>query len=694
LPEGTLRPSFDRPIRHVPIEQLSPEQVRDWTRLQKDTWWLQRVYRGDMPQLTFRAALTGFLLGGILSATALYISGKTGITIGVGVTSVVLAFAIFRTLAQMRFARDLTILENNCTQSIATAAGYMVAPLTSGLAAYMLATGAIVPWWQMMIWNSIISVIGVLVAFPMKRRFINDEQLPFPEGRAAGVVLDALYSGQAAMGLVRARLLFVSAAIAGAYQFLMSEGWMRFLQFDLLRMHRWWGLERPWQLAERLDDYYYTLAARYELWTPRILGIDIRQLGLRFTIDAAMLGIGGLMGIRIATSVFLGAMVNFVVLAPLMIQRGDIAPYTAPDGTLVEISRGEIVNQWSLWWAISMMVVGSLVGLLARFDLIAGALAGVFRRRRSEPAADPLRHIELPLWLSVVGVPVLSIVGAHFTHVFFGVSWFLSLISLPLIFVLTIISTNSMALTSWTPTSALAKITQFSMGAIDRANPASNLVPATMTAEISANAANLLSDIKPGYMLGAKPRQQAIGHTIGILAGALASIPLFFLLFLPPAPDGTRSTETIVSDEFTMPAALQWKGVADLITGGFSRLPRSAVISMVVAALLAVVFEMLRIRSDGRFPLSAVSIGLGVVLPPEACFGMWVGALLFWYMGRREAAPVTTGVEGRRPGPEPAPRSTTAHAIWVDGSESVCSGLISGAALIGIGNAILIALAG
>jgi uncharacterized oligopeptide transporter (OPT) family protein len=233
-----------------------------------------------------------------------------------------------------------------------------------------------------------------------------------------------------------------------------------------------------------------------------------------------------------------------------------------------------------------------------------------------------------------------------------------------------------MALTSWTPTSALAKITQFSMGAIDRTNPASNLVPATMTAEISTNASNLLSDIKPGYMLGAKPRQQAIGHTIGIVAGAIASTPLFFLLFLPRAADGSRTTSTIVSDEFAMPAALQWKGVADLITNGFSHLPKSALISMAVAAVLALVFEVLRIKSDGKFPLSAVSIGLGVVLPPDACFGMWLGAMLFWYMGRRERTPGTRG-----------------HAIWVEGSESVCSGLISGAALIGIGNAILNALA-
>jgi uncharacterized oligopeptide transporter (OPT) family protein len=214
------------------------------------------------------------------------------------------------------------------------------------------------------------------------------------------------------------------------------------------------------------------------------------------------------------------------------------------------------------------------------------------------------------------------------------------------------------------------------MGAIDRVNPASNLLPATMTAEISANAANLLSDIKPGYMLGAKPRQQAWGHLIGILAGAAASTPLFYLLFLPPAADGTRSAATIVSDQFAMPAALQWKGVADLIANGISRLPTSAVISMGVAAIVAFTFEVLRIRSKGRFPLSAVSIGLGVVLPPESCLAMWVGAMMFWWMGRKAVA------------------GTRRHAVWVEGWESIAAGLISGAALVGIGNAILNVLVG
>ena len=667
------------------IQQLDDEQVRTWTRAQKDKWWFENVYRGDMPQLTIRSGLTGFLLGAMLAATNLYIGAKAGITAGVGLTSVILAFALYRGLersgffARLGIKREFTILENNCSQSIATAAGYMTSPMIASLAAYMLVTGVIPEWWHMILWLVVIAITGVLLAFPMKRRFINDDQLPFPEGRACGVVLDALYHGKGREGIFKAKLLGVTAAIAALYQMVVGDGWMKLIQFKILRLHTWAGLSEPWNFHERLDEYYYTLAARYQLWIPKILGTDVRQLGLRLTLDAAMLGIGGLMGIAIASSVMLGAFVNFFVLAPIMIELGDIAPRIAPDGSTVDISRAEIVNQWSLWWGVTIMVVGSLIGLLGRPELFKRAFQSIAGKKQtsSEPKdrVDVLRHIELPLWLSFIGVPIFAALGAWVSHTFFHVPWLLAFISFPLIFVLAVICTNAMALTSWTPTGALAKITQFSMGAIDRSNPASNLVPAGMTAEISANAANLLSDIKPGYMLGAKPRQQAIGHVIGIFAGALASVPLFYLLFLPPSSEGVRSVTTILSDQFAMPAAVQWKGVADLIAKGLHALPSSAIVSMMVAAFAALAIEVTRIITRGRFPLSAVSIGLGVVLPPEYSFTMWVGALIFWMKKRQNAEPGTPG-----------------HTFWVEGCEPICAGLITGAALVGIGNAIINAI--
>ena len=121
-----------------------------------------------------------------------------------------------------------------------------------------------------------------------------------------------------------------------------------------------------------------------------------------------------------------------------------------------------------------------------------------------------------------------------------------------------------------------------------------------------------------------------------------------------------------------MPAAMQWKGVSDLIAHGLKSLPASAVISMAIAAALAMIFEVARILTKGRFPLSSVSIGLGVVLPPESSFFMFLGALIFWIMGRRHP---TAGTPGNR--------------LWVDCMEPICAGLISGAALVGIADAIV-----
>jgi uncharacterized oligopeptide transporter (OPT) family protein len=653
---------------------LTDAQVRAWTRSEKDRWWRDHVYRGDMRQLTLRSALTGFVLGGVLAATSLYIGAKMGLSIGVGLTSVLVTFGMFRWLGRTRWGGGFTILENNCTQSITTSAGYVVTPLTSSLAAYMLVTGNIPEWWQLAAWMVVISIFGVLVAFPLKRRFINEDQLPFPEGRACGVVLDALYHGDAAAGLLRTRLLVRTTLAAAGFQALVSDGWMRCLQVRLLRMDRWTPLKEAWHLNERIDQYYYQWAASAQGWIPRILGTDIRQLGLRVTLEAALLGVGGLIGIRVATSCLVGALVNFVLLAPWMIQRGDIRPYTNAAGVAVPISRAEIVNQWSLWWGVSMMVAGSLVSLMARPELF----RGVWRLFRRGPRSagevegdDVLRGIELPLWMSYAGVPVVGFLGVWLGHAFFGVPWLPGLLSLPLILLLSVICTNSMALTAWTPTGALSKITQFSMGAVDRSNPASNLIPAGMTAEVASNAANLLSDIKPGYMLGAKPRQQAVGHVIGIVAGSLAATPLFFLLFLPRDASGARSASTLLNERFPMPAAVQWKGVADLIARGIGHLPASAVVAMATAAALAVLLEVLRVRTRGRFPLSAVAIGLGVVLPPDASLAMWAGAMLFWWKGR-----------GAKPG-------TRCHDVWVDGCEPICAGLISGAALVGIGNALI-----
>ena len=217
------------------IPTLNDEQVRAWTRKQKDTWWLENVFRGDMPQLTLRSALTGFVLGGLLTATNLYVGAKTGWTLGVGLTSVILAFSMFKVMTRLG-VKDMTILENNAMQSIATAAGYMTSPLVAGFTAYMWVENKPVPWLHMTAFLVVLSILGVLVAFPMKRRFINDEQQPFPEGRACGVVLDTLYSSQASVGLFKAKALAFAAAVAGGITLISGQASMTLVQERLFRL--------------------------------------------------------------------------------------------------------------------------------------------------------------------------------------------------------------------------------------------------------------------------------------------------------------------------------------------------------------------------------------------------------------------------------------------------------------------------
>jgi uncharacterized oligopeptide transporter (OPT) family protein len=112
--------------------------------------------------------------------------------------------------------------------------------------------------------------------------------------------------------------------------------------------------------------------------------------------------------------------------------------------------------------------------------------------------------------------------------------------------------------------------------------------------------------------------------------------------------------------------------VAELIARGLSSLPASAVVSIIGAAAFAAFIEIMTIVRKKPFPLSSVSIGLGVILPPDACFAMWIGAMIFWWQGRKHPKPGTKG-----------------NRLWVEGAEPICAGLISGAALMGIANAVV-----
>lgn len=614
------------------IEQLTEEQVRTMTIEEKDRWWLKNVFKGNMPQLTLRSAITGMLLGGVLSLTNLYIGSKTGWTLGVGITSVILAFAMFRALKFSFNVREFSILENNCMQSIATSAGYMTAPMTSSLAAYMWVTGSIIPMHHTIIWIIVLAILGVLFAFPLKRRFINDEQHPFPEGRAAGIVMDALHNSDAKEGVLKAQLLTIFSLASAAIEFLKQP--------DLLGKIGVGFLAIPHALEERVFHWLNL--------DPRLAGTPLHQLTVTIEPDHVMMATGGLMGIRSGASLIIGASLNYLILTPWMIDYGSIVAKTAGALTFKEIV------QWSLWPGVAMMTTASLFAFFSKPKIILTAFSGMFGRKKR--GDDLLKDIELPMSVFAIGIPIMGAITVYFAHRFFDVSPVLGVIAIPLVFVFTLIGVNSTALTAITPGSALAKLTQLTFGILAPGNIKTNLMTAGITSEVALNASNLLMDIKPGYMLGAKPRQQAIGHVLGIFAGAAVAVPVFYHAFL------RGDSNNLVSETLPMPAAQTWRAVAELLTQGIGMLPLTAAWAALIGAVLGIVLEI----GKRRIPLSAIGLGLGFVIPWNTCFAMFLGSFIFWLLGR------TSGKE------------SWTDRILVKNQEPVCAGVIAGGALMGV----------
>jgi uncharacterized oligopeptide transporter (OPT) family protein len=652
----------------VAIHELNEEQIRTWTLEEKDSWWLKNVFRGDMPQLTIRSALSGMLIGGMLSLTNLYVGAKTGWTLGVGITSVILAFALFKVMAKIGLASEFTVLENNAMQSIATAAGYMTSPMISSLAAYMMVTTNVIPLWQTISWISVLAILGVLFAFPFKRRFINDEQQPFPEGRAAGIVMDSLHHGEAESSLLKAKLLVICSVGSALIKVFQNEAiftWIR----DRLSGNPIARFVHP--LPEMLDDWLYKSLP--EEAYPRILGTPLKNLTIRPELDLAMLGAGGLMGMRTTVSLLLGAFINYAILAPIMIYYGDIHPNAKGSIGFREITF------WSLWGGVAMMTSASLLSFFAKPQVLISAFRNLFGGRRE--SSDVLAHIELPITVSFVGIPLLGLLVVYMGHAYFGVEWWLGAVALVLVFFFCLIAINSTGLTSITPIGAMGKLTQLTFGVLAPGNVGTNLMTAGITGEVASHSANLLMDIKPGYMLGAKPRQQAMGHVLGVIAGALFSVPIFYTVFLQVDISGPGheifSVESpgqyqLDQEKYPMPSATVWKAVADVLTQGIDKIEYSARIAVLVGILLGLALEGARLMTKGALPISPVALGLGFLIQFHTCLVMFLGAFFFWVVEK-----IWIDRESRM------------NRIIAQNQEPICAGLIAGGSLMAIALAAL-----
>jgi OPT family oligopeptide transporter len=562
--------------------------------------WREQVYRGrgdSMRQLTWRAVLMGSALGGALSLTNLYIGLKAGWGFGVAITACILSYAIWSGLHRARVvATPMTVLENNCMQSTASSAGYSTGgTLISAFAAYMLINQTTLSLPIMLAWVFFLAVLGVTMAIPMKRQMINIEQLRFPSGIAAAETLRALHSAGDA-GLRSARALSWAGLLALAGKF-----WAEGLALASAAL-------TP-----------YAIGTWVAAFNQRVFGPAWMGRTVMLSWEPMFIAAGAITGLRVGWSMLLGSVGAWMIFVPVLQHRG-----------IIEGSGYGALVQWTLWGGVACMVTSSLLSFALQWRTAWRAFADLGAMLRSRTAAgDPLAAIETPaswfVWGQLVGFVGLAWLG----HRTFGMPYWQTAVAVLLSFALALVACRVTGETDTTPVGAMGKITQLAFGVLSPGNMNVNLMSANVTAAAAGSAADLLTDLKSGYLLGANPRKQFIAQFAGIFVGTLVTV-LSFRVLVPDA-------SLLGSDQFPAPAAQTWRAVALALSHGVRELGPVKTWCIVAGGLAGIVLTLLPRIFPKRQHLVPSPAGLGLAWTFHWYYGLlfFLGGLLGWWVERR-----------------------------------------------------------
>ena len=592
---------------------LSPQEVNE---LDEDQWYA-RVYRGDgVPQLTVRAVVTGSLLGFLLAFTNVYAALKTGWSLNVVLAACILSFALWNLLHKVGVARSrMTILESNCMQSTASAAGYSTGMMVgASIPALLLLSvnpahpkGVHLPWPVLTVWILLMALLGVCVAIPMKRNMINRERLKFPTGLAAATMLQSLYS-HGSDALQRARVLLVSALVSGATPVLM----------DL-------PLRAGQPLVPGTSRLFDFLPAR---GVDPTTGAPLPPSAWTVVLDHKLLIVaaGMIAGIRVCASMLIGAIVLAFIVGPLALQAHAIS---AP---------GNAWSELGIWIGTPLLVVSGLLSFALQWKTIVRAFRGL------RGAADR-RDVEVPNSWCIAGVTVAGVGLTWLGSAFFGIPWPMGVLAVLLTGVFGLVACLATGESDFTPIGPVANLTQLTYSALVPQNATATLATAAITAGASVSSADLLTDLKAGYLLGANPRRQFIAQFLGIFAGTAATTLGYYVLI----PDATA----ISAGRYPVPGAQAWLALARVFEQGFGSLhpmARQAILWSSIAGAALVLLETLLPKFQRWIP-SATGLGLGLILPFQYPLSFFIGAsvMVIWQRRKKEhadrlAIPVSAGV--------------------------------------------------
>ena len=575
-----------------------------------------------MKELSFKAIFLGVIMAAILGSANAYLGLKAGMTVAATFPAAVIAMAVLRVFKG-------TILEENIAR-------------TTGAVGEALAAGAIftIPAFIMTgVWSSfsyvkatilmlVGGILGVLFVIILRKTLIEDQTLPYPESRACAAIVK---SGQ--KGSTGASIVFGTMGLAAIIELFKNEYGFTFVK-NFFRGFLKLGSSK----IALLDSKSKIISVGEQ---SAEFGKQGGALLVSPEASPAFLGVGYIIGFRLAAITFSGGVFGWLFLMPvvLFLMSGDLSLFGSSDAGWVEVAKSAY-NSTVKPIAVGGMLVGAFYTLFSmRKNLIGGLSKGIRDIREAGKSENKVSRIDKDAPFGMVIIAILIIVVAM-------IAIFQQVIKTPetsgwggaigsaIVMVLAgflfaavagylvgIIGSSSNPISGLTLTTLLlAALLMVIIGLKGDAGVAATLAVATVVCCVAGVAGDMMQDWKVGHILGGTPWRMQIGGMIGVIAAALILILPIMLLDKVP---GDPTAHAIGSDSLPAPQAGLMAMMSRGIVGGEMAWP------LVIAGMLFAV-ALILIKSP-----SPMLIAVGMYLPFRTTAAIFIGGIIKHFVEKK-----------------------------------------------------------
>jgi len=484
-------------------------------------------------ELTARAIVVSVLVAAIMGASFPYVVLKIGYGPNISIQAAFFGFILLAVIAAVTRVQA-TVFEANMAQTAGTAAGeigFMCIVLAAidmlnsrpGLGFALHLTPL-----QIFLWLSFAALLGAFLAVPLRRHYIDEENLTFADGTAAGETLVVLYQGRR-QALVRLRALLGSGGLSALIA-IVRDG--------------------PWRLIPGEIAF----------------GANGAALRLGSELGVLSLGAGLMVGLRITLSMGLGTLLSWVIAPSALVSRGWVSQQTFA-----------AVLKWVMWPATGLMVAGGVTALVLKWQVI----ARTFRKLSSQDVSDKEFPLKWMFWGSVFSAAALMVVQ----KLSLDFPLWLSVVSILLSIPLMLVGIRVLGETNWAPISALANLMQAVFAAIKPGHIPINMVGSGMSGTVAGQGEHLMQCYRSGKIIGSNNRNLMIAQLVGIPIGAAAVALVYPALRQSYGFEGPQALTSPISVKWAGFAELLAKGFSTLPQGCLSALAIALVLGVVLTLL-------------------------------------------------------------------------------------------------------------